>query len=121
MATKRELTGSILSAASDLRDLSDEDLDLFDTTELKALDERLWEYVESVEDRRKERKQEARFPSHKAFVERYVDAKPGPPSVGPRAQRCGVEAYRGTGTGTCNQILDEHGLCNLARLHVERG
>lgn len=127
MATKRELTGSILSAASDLRDLSDEDLDLLSIIDLKSLDERIWQTVESIEDLRAEARQESTLcgrcrEAFETVVERKRhevndcalrrDAKPP-------VRRCQHRAYRGTGVGVCNQILDDHGQCNLARLHTE--
>ncbi|GAB3467199.1 hypothetical protein [Actinophytocola sediminis] len=33
--------------------------------------------------------------------------------------RCEVHARRGTGTGSCGQLLDEHGQCGFASDHIE--
>jgi hypothetical protein len=33
--------------------------------------------------------------------------------------RCEAQARKGTGTGTCDAVLDEHGNCLHARNHIE--
>lgn len=33
--------------------------------------------------------------------------------------RCEADAYKGTGTGVCGRVLDEHGQCDRASSHIE--
>ena len=37
----------------------------------------------------------------------------------PRVERCECEAQKGTGTGVCDDILDDTGKCPRRRFHVE--
>ena len=48
-------------------------------------------------------------PQHKAWCEK---------SPLPKPTKCEAEAKRGTGIGTCDKPLDQHGRCGYERNHI---
>lgn len=61
---------------------------------------------------------------HNAYMIRMYELElvrrsPSQPLLNVRQPRCEAQARKGTGTGTCDAVLDERGNCLRARNHIE--